>query len=159
MSDDLVIDLYDEDLDPDEVERLTLSLRRELLELDEVERVAQAQAGPAPPGSRAVGLVEIGSLLVAIRPTVEAVGRVVGVLRDWFRRRSAASSGPHSTMRITVNGQTLELTPTQEQQSTLVAAFLAAAAEGGSASGVSAGSPAGSSAGSAAAPGERAGGP
>ena len=53
MSDDMVVDLYDEDLDPAEVEQLTLALRRELLDVAEVEDVAQAQAGPAPPGSRA----------------------------------------------------------------------------------------------------------
>ena len=50
MSDDMVVDLYDEDLDPAEVEQLTLALRRELLDVTEVEDVAHAQAGPAPRG-------------------------------------------------------------------------------------------------------------
>jgi len=129
MSDDMVVDLYDEDLDPAEVEQLTLALRRELLDVTEVEDVAHAQAGPAPAGSRAIGLAEIGSLIVTVKPTVEALAKVVGVLRGWMASRKASSGGQQqSTMRITVNGQTLELTPTAEQQQALVAEFVKAAA-------------------------------
>ncbi len=128
MSDDMVVDLYDEDLDPAEVEQLTLALRRELLDVTEVEDVAHAQAGPAPPGSRAIGLAEIGSLIVTVKPTVEALVKVVGVLRGWMASRKASGTKKQSTMRITVNGQTLELTPTAEQQQALVAEFVKAAA-------------------------------
>ncbi len=130
MTDDMVVDLYDEDLDPAEVEQLTLALRRELLDVTEVEDVAHAQAGPAPPGSRAIGLAEIGSLIVTVKPTVEALVKVVGVLRGWMASRKASGSRRQSTMRITVNGQTLELTPTAEQQQALVAEFVKAAATG-----------------------------
>lgn len=128
MSDDMVVDLYDDDLDPAEVEQLTLALRRELLEVAEVEGVAQANAGPAPPGSRAIGIAEIGSLLVTVKPTVEALAKVVGVLRGWLASRKDSGKTQKGTMRITVNGQTLELTPTAEQQQTLVAEFVKAAA-------------------------------
>ena len=128
MSDDMVVDLYDEDLDPAEVEQLTLALRRELLDVNEVEDVAHAQAGPAPPGSRAIGLAEIGSLIVTVTPTVEALAKVVGVLRGWMASRKSSGSTKQSAMRITVNGQTLELTPTAEQQQALVEEFVKAAA-------------------------------
>jgi hypothetical protein len=124
----MVVDLFDEDLGPAEVERLTLTLRRELLDLDEVEQVAPGVSGPAPPGSRAIGLAAIGSLLVTIKPTAEVISKVVGVLRDWMASRKVSDSAKQSTMRITVNGQTLELTPTAEQQATLVAEFLRVAA-------------------------------
>lgn len=127
MAEDMRVDLYDEELDPAEVEELTLALRRELLEIDDVDDVTSAAAGPAPPGSRAIGLIALGSLIVSARPTIEAVSRVVGVLRDWLSRRSSQDA-PHSTLRITVNGQTLELTPTAEQQATLVQEFLRSAA-------------------------------
>jgi len=90
--------------------------------------VAHAQAGPAPPGSRAIGLAEIGSLIVTVKPTVEALVKVVGVLRGWMASRKASGTKKQSTMRITVNGQTLELTPTAEQQQALVAEFVKAAA-------------------------------
>ena len=42
---DIRIDLVDDDLVPEELERAALSLRRDLLELDEVERVEAASAG------------------------------------------------------------------------------------------------------------------
>ncbi len=142
MSDDMVVDLYDEDLDPAEVEQLTLALRRELLDVAEVEDVAQAQAGPAPPGSRAIGLAEIGSLIVTVKPTVEVLAKVVGVLRGWMASRKASGTTQKSTMRITVNGQTLELTPTAEQQQALVAEFVkAAGADGDGTTDGSAGAP------------------
>ena len=40
MSDDILINVFDEDLDSAEVDRLTLALRRELLEIAEVEDIA-----------------------------------------------------------------------------------------------------------------------
>jgi hypothetical protein len=127
MHSDVVVDLFDEDLDAAEVERLTLSLRRELLDVNEVQQVAQAPGGPAPPGSRAIGLTEIGSLIVTVKPTIEVLVKVVGVLRSWMARRKV-SANAGTTMRITVNGQTLELTPTGEQQQQLVEEFVKAAA-------------------------------
>ena len=60
--------------------------------------------------------------------TVEALVKVVGVLRGWMASRKASGTKKQSTMRITVNGQTLELTPTAAQQQALVAEFVKAAA-------------------------------
>jgi hypothetical protein len=128
MAEDMRVDLYDEELDPAEVEELTLALRRELMEIDEVDTVTAAAAGPAPPGSRAIELMALGSLIVAAKPTIETIARVVGVLRGWLKARSAAQANPRATLRITVNGQTLELTPTEEQQDTLVREFVHVAA-------------------------------
>ena len=59
---------------------------------------------------------------------MEALVKVVGVLRGWMASRKASGTKKQSTMRITVNGQTLELTPTAEQQQALVAEFVKAAA-------------------------------
>ena len=127
MADHMRVDLYDEGLDPAEVEELTIALRGELLQLDDVEDVTSAPGGPAPPGSRAIGLIALGSMIVSAKPTVEAIARVVGVLRDWLGRRSRQGA-PSSTLRITVNGQTLELTPTAGQQAALVQEFIQSAA-------------------------------
>lgn len=126
MAEDMRVDLYDEGLDPAEVEELTIALRSELLQIDDVEDVTSAPGGPAPPGSRAIGLIALGSLIVNAKPTVEAIARVVGVLRDWLGRRSAQSA-QKSTLRITVNGQTLELTPSAEEQAALVQEFIRSA--------------------------------
>ena len=124
MAQDVRVDLYDEELDPAEVDELTLALRRELLELDDVEDVAAATAGAAPPGSRAIGLIAIGGLIVSAKPTVEAIAKIVGVVRDWLKNRNSSKAAPRSTLRITVNGQTLELTPTEQEQSALVDEFI-----------------------------------
>jgi hypothetical protein len=126
MSDDILINMFDEDLDAAEVERLTLTLRRELLGIAEVQDIVGVTSGPAPEGSRAIGLLELGSLLVTIKPTAEALGKVFGVLRGWLASRKTSGSGASSVLRITVNGQSLELTPTAEQQQLLVEEFIRA---------------------------------
>src|SRR4051812_8747446 len=98
MAQDLRVDLYDEELDPADVEQLTLLLRQELLEIGDVEGVTAATAGPAPPGSRAIGLAAIGGLIVTAKPTAEAIAKVVGVLRDWLRQRRSTQATPRSTL-------------------------------------------------------------
>ena len=130
MSDDILINVFDEGLDEAEVDRLTLALRRELLEIAEVENIAPVSSGPAPEGSRAIGLIELGSLLVTVKPTVEALGKVFGVLRGWLARRKSSGSAESSVLRITINGRSLELTPTAQQQQLLVDQFIRAGASG-----------------------------
>jgi hypothetical protein len=129
MADEMRVELYDEDLDPAEVDELTIALRSELLQISDVDDVTSAPGGPAPPGSRAIGLIALGTLIVNAKPTVEAVARIVGVLRDWLGRRSKQGGEQRSTLRITVNGQTLELTPSAEEQATLVQEFIKSAAD------------------------------
>ena len=123
MSDEILLELFDEDLDPAEAERMALSLRRELLEIDEVDDVSAASAGPAPPGARGVELASLGALVVAAQPTMAVLGKVLGLLRSWLKPGGA-------TMRVTVNGQSIELTPSKEQQDALVSAFITQAAGG-----------------------------
>lgn len=124
--DDIRIDLVDDDLIPEELERAALSLRSDLLELDEVERVEPASSGPAPAGARSVGVAEVGALVVAAPPAMDVLTRVVAVVRAWLARgRSGGDAGDRpGRLRITVKGQTLELTPTSEQQEALIEEFL-----------------------------------
>lgn len=123
---DIRIDLVDDDLIPEELERAALSLRRDLLELDDVERVESASSGPAPAGARSVGVAEVGALMVAAPPAMDVLTRVVAVVRAWLARgRSGGDAGERpDRLRITVKGQTLELTPTSEQQEALIEEFL-----------------------------------
>jgi hypothetical protein len=51
--------------DADDVAEATLQLRRELLDLD-VEAVELPRAGEAPPGSRAVDVAALGTLVVTL---------------------------------------------------------------------------------------------
>jgi hypothetical protein len=121
MSDEVKVELFAADADADELDRMASALRRELLDIPEVDRVAPVTAGPAPAGTRAVDIAAIGAFLVSVKPTAELLGRVLGVVRGWLNRSGA------STLKITVNGSTLELKPTEEQQEELVRAFLAKA--------------------------------
>ena len=127
MSDEVLVEWYADSApeDPESVERATLDLRRELLDLDPVAGVRPAPAGPAPPGTRGLDVAALGALLVSVKPTAEILGKVVDIVRSWLRRRR---DGDRQVMRVTVNGHTIELTPTDAQQAALVEAFIARAA-------------------------------
>ncbi|HQR27033.1 MAG TPA: hypothetical protein PLP61_08355 [Nocardioides sp.] len=122
MAEDILVELFDVDADPDEVDRLTRAVREELLDIDEVGTVRPAEAGPAPEGTRGLTLAALGALLVQAPATVEVVAKVLSVIRSFLSR-----GGSERTMRVTVNGQSIELTPTKEQQQALVDRFLAQA--------------------------------
>lgn len=120
MSTELKIELAEPDADPEAVDELTQSLRLELLELD-VDDVSPVSVGPAPPGSKGLELAAIGALLVQVKGTVGAVSAVVSALRSWLQRGPT----PRRSLKVTVNGQTLELTAaTAEQQQQVVDEFL-----------------------------------
>ena len=129
MADEILVEFFDDTADELEIDYLTRGLQRELGEIPEVDDVSQASAGPAPEGTRGLTLAAIGALVVSLKPTVELMSRVIDVARAWLNRPSV-----NRTMRITINGQTIELTPTQEQQEALVRKFLeeAMAASGSS---------------------------
>ena len=77
--------------------------------------------GPAPGGSKGVELVAIGALLVHVTDSVPVVNAVVTSVRQWLAR--TAWSG--RSLKITVEGRTLELSAaTAEQQQQLVAEFV-----------------------------------
>jgi hypothetical protein len=122
MGDEVMVELFSTDADADELDRMASTLRRDLLDIPEVDKVAPVSTGPAPAGTRAVDVAAVGAFLVTVKPSVELLSKVIGVVRGWLRR-----SG-EGTLRITVNGSTLELTPTQAQQEELVRAFLKQAA-------------------------------
>jgi hypothetical protein len=126
MSDEILVELYEEGtpVDADELDRMTLALRRELLDIDDVEEVSGVSAGPAPPGTRGLDVAALGALAVTVRPTFEVLVKVFGVVRGWLGSREG-------TMRVTVNGQSIELTPTKAQQAALVEAFISQAATPG----------------------------
>ena len=124
MGDQVLLELYEtsDDRTPEEIEDRTQGLRRELLDLEEVGSVGRASAGEAPPGARAVDVAALGALIVGVEPTITALSRVVSVVRDWLSHRGGPQGG---TVKITVNGQSLELSAaTAEQQHDLVDQFI-----------------------------------
>ncbi len=120
MATELKVELFEPDADPEAVDDLTRALRRELLELD-VDSVSPVPAGPPPAGAKGVELAAMGALLVQLGGSVDAVRTVVTALRSWLRRGSSS----RRSLRISVDGRTLELTAaTDAQQQRLVDEFV-----------------------------------
>jgi hypothetical protein len=130
MGDEILVEIYGDEADDAERDRLARALRRELLGIREIDKVAGAQAGPAPPGSRSAGLAAVGALVVSVQPTLELLGKVLRVAKGWLDRKPSGAAAPKS-MRVTFNGQILDFYPNEQQQAEVVAAFLAAATAGG----------------------------
>jgi hypothetical protein len=112
--------MQDEQADLAALERTVLNFRDELLQLD-VDRVEQGNGGEAPPGARAGTVAAIGSLIVTLKPTMEAVAALVGMVRAWLARGDGGRK-----VRIELDGDVLELSgTTAEVQEQLAAAWIA----------------------------------
>jgi len=98
--------------DNDRLDGLTQSLRRELLATD-VDAVDQVSDGPAPPGTRGLDAVTIGSLMVAVTSSTLAATQAINTIRGWVSRNSKDCK-----VKISVGDSTLTLAgaPTAEQQ-------------------------------------------
>jgi hypothetical protein len=103
--------------DAEELDQLTTSLRRQLLELD-VEAVDRPRGEPPPPGARAVEAAALGELLVTLAPAV--MGVVVETIRSWLSRSRGRSA------KLKFGDNEIEITgASSEQQERLIAVFLA----------------------------------
>jgi len=123
MSDEIRVDfLSGPGVDPAEIDALTRALRAEILEVEEVDRVEPASAGPAPEGSKGLDVAAVGSLLVGVTPGLQAVAKVVDVVRNWLSARSASAP----PLQMTIGDQSITVVADKEQQDALVAAFIAA---------------------------------
>jgi hypothetical protein len=89
------------DADPEEVAEATLQLRRELLELD-VESVEIPRTGEPPPGSRAVDLAALGTLVVTVTQS-QLLASVVAAARSWL------AGAPKRSIKLELGGDVLEL--------------------------------------------------
>ena len=122
MSREVKIELFEPGADAEAVDRLTGDLRLELLELD-VDSVSPVSAGPAPAGSKGLDLAAIGELLVHVRSSLPLVTAVVSAARAWLLR----GRSPGRSLKVTVDGRTLELTAaTAEEQEQIVQEFVRA---------------------------------
>ena len=110
------------DSDPAEIDARTRALRDEILEVDEVDRVEQASAGPAPEGAKGLDIAAIGALVVGVGPGVQAVVKVLEVVRNWLAGRS--SSTP--PLQMTIGDKSITVVADKKQQDALVAAYVAA---------------------------------
>jgi hypothetical protein len=109
MAAEVHLDLAEPGSDDERLEELALGLAGELRELD-VESVAPATAGDVPPGARSALAAVAGALVLSVRPTAAQLLSVVGVVRDWLRR-----SPVQRTVKVTIDGDTLELTGASDE--------------------------------------------
>jgi len=91
-----------EGADVEEIAELTRQLRRALLELD-VDAVEPVPEGKAPPDSKAVDALALGSLLVSLVNASGLLGSVVDAVQSWV-----AGRGPRS-VRLELDGDVLEV--------------------------------------------------
>ena len=104
MAGEVRVEVVDESVDTERLEVLALLLRQELLMLD-VRSVEPYGEGEAPPGSKGGLAAVAGVLSVSLAPGLQAIGGVVGVIREWLRRSSGGRS-----VKVTIDGDVIELT-------------------------------------------------
>lgn len=105
--------------DAEELDELTSSLRRQLLELDveRVDRERDKQASPA--GSKAVDPITLGTLVVTLARSASAL---VGVVRTV---RSSLSGSQTRSVKLSLGGDVLEITGASSKElDRLIAAWL-----------------------------------
>jgi hypothetical protein len=122
---ELQIEVFEPGADDERLNGLTQSLREELLALD-VDSVSPVSLGEAPAGSKGLELAAVGAIVVALKGSVELATQVVSAVRSWLHRGPTAGS----TLKLTMNGQTLELSAaTAGQQQQLIDAFVQTATD------------------------------
>jgi hypothetical protein len=98
-----------------EASRWPLGLAGQLRELDVVESVGPATSGDAPEGTRSSLAAVAGALVLSVQPSARQLMSVVGLIREWLRR-----SPTQRTVKVTIDGDTLELTGASDELQTRV---------------------------------------
>jgi hypothetical protein len=97
------------DADDAELEALTASLRRELLQLD-VDRVDRVRTEEAPEGSKALDAFALGALVVRLVSRPELLRSVARTLQSWLGDRA------DRTVKLQLGDNVLELTGVSSSQ-------------------------------------------
>jgi hypothetical protein len=102
-SDELSVELQAEpDTDAEELTELAGRLRAELLDLD-VDAVQQPERGEVPEGSKGVGLLAAGELVVRLATSPELLASIIAGVRSWLGRNRVRS------VKLTLDGDALEV--------------------------------------------------
>jgi hypothetical protein len=113
MSEDILVEFVTgpgHEADPAEIDQLTQALRAEILQLDDVDTVDQATAGPAPEGSKGLDVAALGALVVGVTPGIQAAAKVIDVVRRWLASRSPSIP----PLRMTIGDKSIEIVPDKE---------------------------------------------
>ena len=101
------LDLRDLGLDDEPLEQFTQSLRREMLDFDEVDDVKRILDPNPPKGNKALGAVLVGLLTAEINSN--SAKALFGFLGDRLR-------GKPITMEVEANGKKLKVTASSQQE-------------------------------------------
>lgn len=93
----------DPKVEADELARLAVQLRQELLELD-IESVEPATAGTPPPGARTGELLTAGALIVMLLRSPVLFELLIKTVQAWISR------GGERSVELEINGDKLKLT-------------------------------------------------
>ncbi len=74
----------DQEIDDEWLSEQTYELKSEMIELPFVEQPQSVQAGVAPQGAKAVEVITLGALAIAVLPAV--LPKLIEFLRDWSQR-------------------------------------------------------------------------
>jgi hypothetical protein len=102
------------DADAESVQDLTHNLRDTLLDTD-VDDVHPAAAGTPPPGAKSGAAVALGSLVVALAPSVAE--SVLGVVSSWLSRQS-------DEVEVEIDGNRFRGRVSKPQRDELLQAFM-----------------------------------
>lgn len=117
---EVTVSIEDPGGDVDDLDRLRADLRAELLDLDVIE-VKPLRRGTAPPGSRAIDVTAIGSLVVLLQSSVQLITQITVQIRGWLGRSGAESRN----VELRVGDNQIRLSgASSEQQDLLVDEFL-----------------------------------
>jgi hypothetical protein len=114
-----LVEVHEPAADDEELDRLTESLRRELVDLD-VESVRRPSSGDAPLGARGIEFAAIGSLIIEFARSSDVLSKVVRAVQTWL-------GGRHSrTIKIQIGDDSIDISgPSSEEQERLISAWIA----------------------------------
>jgi hypothetical protein len=111
---------------PERLDALTGFLRQEFLRLD-IDDVARIPAGEPPPGSRGLGAVAVGGLLVGLGSVATGLAAAISAIESWLSR----NAGSRRHVRLEIAGDVLELSDAATaDQDRLIELFISKHASG-----------------------------
>jgi hypothetical protein len=119
----LLVRILEPGAPPDDLEEQRLRLREELLQLDVDDVTRPPASAPPPPGARAIELAQVGTLLVAMKSSVELMKQVIETIRSWLREDPERGR----TVELVLGSDRITLTGVaREHQDRLIEQFVAA---------------------------------
>ena len=120
MDQELRLQLDEDGADAERLSTLAGFLQQELLQLD-IDNVIMLRDGEPPPGARALDVVAVSGLLVALGSSMNGLRAVVSAISNWLKR----GDGTPRTVRLEIAGDVLELSnASTADKDRMVALFL-----------------------------------